>query len=71
MNAKITIEDDTHCIVLSLDEAKELYEDLKTFFGPQIIRPGPPWGDSSKLFPGNPGDDWKSGITECGTGELK
>lgn len=33
MNTKITIEDDTNCVVLTLEEAKELYEQLGTLFG--------------------------------------
>ena len=33
METKITIEDDTNCVVLTIEEAKELYEQLKILFG--------------------------------------
>ena len=38
METKITIEDDTNCVVLTIEEAKELYEQLGTLFDTKVDR---------------------------------
>jgi len=72
MKAKITIEDDTGCVVLSIEEARELYLELKDLFGlEEESRPFdnmPKWGDSSKLWPGNIISD--DNTIPCGTGTV-
>ncbi len=46
MEAKITIEDDTNCVVLTIKEAKELYEQLGSLFDTKIDPwLGTPWKD--------------------------
>ena len=46
MEAKFTIEDDTSCVVITLEEARELYNQLKSIFEPDTdnkFTPADPW----------------------------
>jgi len=66
MNVGITIDlngDET--IFLSMDEARELYKKLRTLFDPPLVNEFPnmvktPFPEQNKLWPGNPGDEWKA-----------
>ena len=65
MNVKITIEDDVNCVVIGIDEARELYKELRTLFDPPKVNEFPnmvktPFPEQNKLWPGNPGDEWKA-----------